>query len=309
MRRIRLSGWLALAALVLTVGGPLSLSAQTASPQQSNDEKKTADVKNGEQTSSEDVVLVAVAEAPPAAAAKVPALPAPAPPPRPFSFRWTGLYFGVHIGHGSGNADTTITPLPTAAIFINLAPTTLQPDPGGVLGGGQVGFNWQRGKFVFGAEADLTGSGMDGTDDVSPIIQNNGTPFPGAGFLIAHQDTSWVGTLRPRLGVTLVPRLLVYGTAGLAYGHVAFSADSDFRPVGTEHYPAAFDKTKKGWTAGAGAEIAILKRWTVKGEYLYYDLGSETFTANPVPPLPPFQVRYNWETTAQTIKFGLNFKF
>ena len=310
MRTIRLSGWLALAALVIMVGGPLSLSAQTASPQQPNDEKKTADVKNGEQTPSEGVVLVAVAEAPPAAAAKVSALPAPAPPHIPFSFRWTGFYIGVHIGHGSGSSDTAFNPLPTAAQFVNLAPQTLHPDPGGILGGGQFGADWQHGHFVLGAEFDISASGMDGTKTITPITQNNGTPFPGAGFVSAHQDTDWVMMFRPRVGVTPVPRLLVYGTGGVAFAHVTEFAITDFRPVGTTRYPAFFDDTKKGWVAGAGAEVRLTRRFSVKGEYLHYNLGTDSKTVSAIPLLPPFQVGYTFgDTTANIVNFGLNFRF
>jgi outer membrane immunogenic protein len=309
MRTIRWSGWLALAALVIMVGGPLSLSAQTASPQQSNDEKKTADVKNAGQTPSEAVVLVAVAEAPPAAA-KVPATPAPKPHSGSSSFRWTGFYVGGHIGYGMGSANMTVAPLPSAATFVNLAPTQLHPDPSGMIEGFQGGFNWQRGPVVFGAEVDHSFTGMKGTKIISPIIQNNGTVFPGAGNnLTSSQATDWVGSVRARLGVTPIPRLLLYGTGGAAYGHVTFFANTDFKPVGTENYPAFIEKNKRGWIGGAGVELGLATHFTARFEYLYYDLGNEEFTASPHPPLPPFGIRYNWATSAQIVSGGFNFKF
>jgi outer membrane immunogenic protein len=74
-------------------------------------------------------------------------------------------------------------------------------------------------------------------------------------------------------------------------------------------YPASFSKTKTGWTAGGGVEVGISKRWSWKAEYLYYDLGRESFTANPVPANPPFQVAYRWETRAHTFTTGINFRF
>jgi outer membrane immunogenic protein len=226
------------------------------------------------------------------------------------SYSWTGIYVGVHIGHGSGTSDTTFNPLPTATQFVNLAPQTLAPDPSGALGGGQFGANWQHGHFVLGAEFDFSASGMDGTKTITPITQNNGTPFPGAGFVSAHQDTRWVSTLRPRLGVTLVPRLLVYGTGGLAFAYVHESAITDFRPVGTTQYPAAINGTKKGWVGGFGAEIGLTRRWSVKGEYLHYNLGTDSQTVNATPLLPPFQVAYTFgDTTANIVNFGLNFRF
>ena len=226
------------------------------------------------------------------------------------SYNWTGLYLGLHVGNGWGNGDMGVTPLPSAATFVNLKPSIEHPTVIGPVGGGQVGFNWQRGRLVLGAETDFSGCAMGGDDTVHPIVQNNGTPFPGpANHLTTHQDTKWIGTLRPRVGVTVTPNVLLYGTGGLAYGHVRYSANTDFRTAGTEQYPAAFSKTKKGWTVGAGVECAIASRWTVKTEYLYYNLGHESVLANPVPPLPPFQVGYDWKTTASLVTIGLNFKF
>ncbi|MEY2489355.1 MAG: outer rane immunogenic protein [Verrucomicrobiota bacterium] len=230
------------------------------------------------------------------------------PPSCPIN--WTGFYLGLHAGYGWGKGDTSVDPLPTAAAFINLAPTTFQPDVKGFLGGAQLGYNHQIGCFVFGLETDFSGTSMDGSSTLSPIIQNNGTPFPGAGNNITvSQDVNWMGTLRGRLGFTPTCRLLLYGTGGLAYGDVDYFGNTEFRPVGTVNYPASASETRVGWTVGGGAELALTTHWSVKLEYLYFDLGDKTITANPVGPLPPFQVRYNWETTAHTVNAGLNFKF
>ncbi|HMF90239.1 MAG TPA: outer membrane protein [Candidatus Angelobacter sp.] len=280
----------------------LALTAAAAYGQQQPSQEK--------ETNSLDAVLLAsAAPAPPKVEVTAPALPAPPPPPSS-GFNWTGFYVGVNIGWGSGSADTFVNPLPTAAQFINLKPQTLSPDPSGIMGGGQVGFNWQHGHFVLGAEFDMSASGMDGTKTVTPIIQNNGTPFPGAGFVSAHQDTDWVASLRPRLGVTLVPRLLVYGTGGVAWAHVTDFAITDFRPVGTTRYPAFIDDTKTGWIAGGGAEIGLSRRWSVRGEFLHYNVGTDSRTVNAIPLLPPFQVAYTiGDTTANTFNFGLNFRF
>lgn len=149
---------------------------------------------------------------------------------------------------------------------------------------------------------------MKGDVTVTPITQDNGTTFPGAGFVTAGQKTSYVGTLRGRAGVAL-GKVFIYGTAGLAYGHVRFTADSDFRPVGTVHYPADLTKTKTGAVGGVGGEFGLTKHISWKLEYLYYDLRKESATENPSTPLPPFQVRYNWQTRANTFNAGINVRF
>ena len=41
--------------------------------------------------------------------------------------------------------------------------TNTGANPSGLLGGGQVGFNWQSGQFVYGAETDIQASGANDT--------------------------------------------------------------------------------------------------------------------------------------------------
>jgi outer membrane immunogenic protein len=290
--------WLSLSTQVLTVGGLLTLSAQ-------------AQIQNQPQLSQNraaDAVTVTEAGPASAATAPVPALPKPILPP-PSTNKWTGFYGGGHVGYGWGRADTSFTPLPTAASFGDMAPTTLRPDPKGVIAGGQVGYNKEFSPWVVGGEFSVSWSKMKGDATVTPIIRNNGSPFTGTGFLTTHQDTSWFGTLRPRLGIlpTSSHKLLLYGTAGFAFGHVNYSANSDFRPGGTIQYPVAFSKTKHGWTAGGGAEIAVAPHVSLNLEYLYYKLADEAIIGNPSPTNPPFQVGYNWQTKANIFSVGVNF--
>jgi outer membrane immunogenic protein len=237
-----------------------------------------------------------------------------APPP---GFSWTGFYIGANVGYGWGDGDTSFTPLPTAAGFANLAPTTLSPKPAGFLGGGQVGFNWQTGMAVWGLEADLDGSGITGSVTQSPIIQNNGTSFGAGSAVTASENLKWFGTVRGRLGFTPADRWLVYATGGLAYAQVNYAANSNFIPPGTQQYPANFTQTHTGWTAGGGVEWAFANNWSAKIEGLYYDLGNVSSTANGVPGLaagacgsgPAFcQVGYTWKTTGEMVRGGLNFK-
>ena len=73
-----------------------------------------------------------------------PALAAEPPLPAP---SWTGFYLGLHGGWGWGTTriqDETFT-----SVF---NPTVMKYD--GPLAGGQVGFNWQLGSVVLGAEVD-----------------------------------------------------------------------------------------------------------------------------------------------------------
>lgn len=259
------------------------------------------------------VVALLSAAAMGAASAQAADLPVKAPPisPPPV-FSWTGFYAGGNVGYGWGDADTSFTPLPSAAAFVNLAPTTLSPDPGGIIGGLQIGYNWQINQFVLGAEADFQATGIDGNATQIPIIQNNGTAFATAGQLNASERISWLGTVRGRIGWAFAPTWLAYATGGLAYGEVHYSANTDFISGGCAacvQYPASIDKTKVGWTVGGGLEWAFANMWSAKVEYLYVDLGDESTTANPSPANPPFQVSYNWKTQINIVRVGLNYHF
>ena len=303
--RNSLFGWLIVSGLAMVLGAtaPISTSAQ--------DKKDSSTATNGTEGSDPPASRSEARSMASTIGSARPNSPAPAPTT---SYNWKGGYVGGHAGWGRGRANTSFTPLPNATQFIDMTPTTLRPKPSGFNGGAQGGYNWQTGRFVIGGEADISWSRMSGTATVTPIIKNNGTPFPGAGFLTAHQDTKWFGTLRGRMGITPTPRVLLYGTGGLAYGHVNYSANADFRPgVPTPilffQYPVSLSKTKTGWTVGGGVEVGIKKHWSWKAEYLYYDLGNQSITANPIPANPPFQVAYRWETKAHTFNAGINFRF
>ncbi|HST29984.1 MAG TPA: outer membrane beta-barrel protein [Chthoniobacterales bacterium] len=237
---------------------------------------------------------------------------APAPAPE-CDFTWTGFYVGANFGYGWGNADTDFDPLPDAATFVDLEPTSLNPDPDGFIGGGQIGFNWQWNKWlVLGIESDFQGTDMEGDETRSPIqdIFNAGLNSPDS-FLAAHERMQWFGSTRGRIGFAPWCRVLLYATGGVAYGNVDYSANTNFQNGVT--YPVSFTQTEVGWTVGGGFEYAIGHHWTVKAEYLYYDLGNEGRTQNQLffgaPQGPPFFVHYNFETSGNIVRGGLNFKF
>src|SRR5438128_1112183 len=101
----------------------------------------------------------------PAIAADMP-LKAPilkAPPPL-----WTGFYLGGNIGYSWGFSDSTLT-FSDAASGAVLASTSSKFQLNGLIGGGQIGHNWQTGSWVLGLEADIQASAQKGdTSSVCP---------------------------------------------------------------------------------------------------------------------------------------------
>jgi outer membrane immunogenic protein len=116
-------------------------------------------------------------------------------------------------------------------------------DPSGGIFGATLGYNWQMGALVTGIEGDISWSGLRDSN---------------AGL---RTENNWLGTVRGRLGYN-AGRWMPYVTGGLAVGDI----DSRVTGVGSS------DKTKAGWTVGAGVEAAIAGPWTAKVEYLYVDL-------------------------------------
>jgi len=123
---------------------------------------------------------------------------------------------------------------------------------------------------------------------------------------------AYLGTVRARFGYLASPTLLAYATGGLAYGNVSGSAGFTttnpaypaigFGPTwGTANF---FSATRAGWTLGAGFEWMFAPSFSVKAEYLYYDLGSVTYVlgSSGAVALPGFVgAGSQWFTNASTV--------
>jgi outer membrane immunogenic protein len=206
---------------------------------------------------------------------------APVYVPAPPLISWTGFYGGLNIGGGwvdGGNtanlayADPAFPVLAAPAGFTTpnlfLLPGATTGTSAGVVGGGQIGFNYQFGtSFLIGVEADMqgtsmsAGSGSNLTAFPSPYAATN-LLLPLAGSAGGNLGLPWFGTVRGRIGYLVTPSLLVYGTGGFAYG-------------GAEAF--GYSATLTGWTAGGGVEWMFMPNWSAKLEYLHAEFGSGDF--------------------------------
>jgi outer membrane immunogenic protein len=227
------------------------------------------------------------------------------------AYNWTGFYAGVNAGYGWGNTNTDISFLPSAVAF-GEAPFTINSSPSGFIGGIQAGYNYQFGKWVLGIEADISGASITGSGGNNALLRfPSGAINPGA-FSTVSQKMDWFGTVRPRLGVTPIDRVLVYATGGLAYGHVSYSTLTQFPATPPIQYQGTDSTTRVGWTVGGGLEWALMGNWSVKAEYLYYNLGTDTIIApSQFPALTAlgFVVQNTFETKGSIARAGLNYKF
>jgi outer membrane immunogenic protein len=157
-------------------------------------------------------------------------------------YSWAGPYLGGNLGYAWGSVDNNLT------------------KPSGFVGGVQAGYNWQPSpSFVFGVEGDIQATGADET------------------FAPWKFSNPWFGTVRGRAGYAF-SNILVYGTAGLAFGELR-----------GETFGLSESHANAGWTAGVGAEFGFGQAgftrggWSAKVEYLYVDLANTNFTITGVP--------------------------
>ena len=191
---------------------------------------------------------------------------------------WTGIYFGVNAGYGwaSGSSTTvfgggltnaglpappgTTTPLGRGATELGGTALFSSSSPRGGIAGGQIGFNWQAGMVVFGAELDAQWSGQ--SDTVSLICT---PPKPGCTASEAIKIRS-LTTGRARVGLAF-DWLMPYVTAGAAL--VNARDDLTVNVGGVSALFPPLSNTSLGWTAGAGVDIALSSNWSARLEYLH----------------------------------------
>jgi outer membrane immunogenic protein len=161
---------------------------------------------------------------------------------------WAGWYIGVHAGAAWQNAQTD-----SSAFDFGYGSTSASKT--GFIGGGQIGYNWQHGNFVFGLEGDI--SGLTGGKATAHLPDT---------YAALQSQIRWLSTVRSRFGLA-VGDTMVYATAGVAIGGVKNSLVS----AGCCSYSDS--KTKVGWTVGGGVEHMLNRNWTIGLEGLFVDLG------------------------------------
>ena len=154
-------------------------------------------------------------------------------------FTWGGLYGGLNGQLAVGS-------------FTN-GGNQVFGSPFGGLGGATLGYNYQQGQLLVGAEADAEFGSISGHG-------NFGTATNSSGVI------NGLGTIRARVGYIFNQRLLIHATGGYAgtmlNGKISDYAFSPNYVLNEGHY-------LNGYAVGAGVEYALTTKISIKGEYLF----------------------------------------
>ncbi len=223
---------------------------------------------------------------------------------------WSGFYIGVNATGSrdkvSAEADLQVNQISNLVVTgrgIVVVPATGRDlDASGndtsAFGGAQVGYQWQAGTIVFGAEAEF--DPFERSAAVSQAYALPATILAPASTADAMRDVSignqW--SVRARLGAAL-GRTLVYATGGYASARARLTSIDSYTnpggptppgsggpgnptfnsgPEGPVVTTASARRNMGGWTGGIGVEQALGRRFSAALEYRHTDLGAKDFS-------------------------------
>jgi outer membrane immunogenic protein len=181
---------------------------------------------------------------------KAPAMAAP--------YNWAGLYVGGNVGLAS-----------VRNCYVYQSASNFNFDDGcqtksGFIGGGQIGFNWQTGNWVFG---------LEGSGDWASIKASAPGQFFTGDLISSKANSIFLATARAGYAWD---RSLLYVKGGAAFVHSSY--ERGIVPAGPAF--ATGSETRAGWTVGAGWEYGFAPNWSAALEYDYIGGGTKSVTLN-----------------------------
>jgi len=223
-------------------------------------------------------------------------------------YNWSGFYAGIHAGYTFGDRTTVDTTGVLPVNIGNVATGARAPFVGvnrdGFIGGGQMGWNWQANSpWVWGLEADISYTDVRSTTNFVTLLPPANSPLNNS----LSSRMEYFGTVRGRLGYAW-DRTMIYATGGLAYGQIENAAVFN-NAANAVQFAGSTRNTKTGYTVGGGIEHAWMANWTVKAEYLYYDLGRNDVTVAAIPGVGTGAYISSFKNDGHIVRAGLNYKF
>ncbi|MEE4453022.1 TonB-dependent receptor domain-containing protein [Novosphingobium resinovorum] len=213
-----------------------------------------------------------------------------------FDGDWSGFHLGVTTGYGQVVSKGRTTDAAGVADAISVTESA-DVNHGDMQWGGLAGYDFDLGgDWVAGFEANFTRMRNSTTRyAIAQEVQNtingyyNMAPDQEAQAATKY-DFEWMATARARLGFK-TGRALFYGIGGVAFlrekqqrtQYIDTASPDNLYPDGPYGYmtESSFTesarKTRKGWTIGAGAEVAMGSRWSLRAEYSYARFAGKDF--------------------------------
>jgi outer membrane immunogenic protein len=250
---------------------------------------------------------------------------------------WGGFHVGVHGGYAStnwsvdsGGSDSVLDLIPDGI------PGSFDFSDDGFIGGVQAGYSWVFGpgglqnswnepgvptaalralnsssneppSILFGLEADISVLSADAEED---ITRGCVCPGPGQRDVRTHTepDLDFLGTIRARAGLVF-GNFLIFGTGGLAVGQVDLDATVDVDPDDLT-FKRSRSVTEAGYVFGGGIEHAIADRFSIRAEYLHYDLGTQDiWLPDTTGGAPNDFVKLKYGLSGDIVRVGINYRF
>lgn len=258
-----------------------------------------------------------------AQAADMPVKARPMPAPAPVMYNWTGVYIGGHIGGAWINRDGDHRFDSDSRCIHSryYGPVCFEDhghgrNNGNFIAGGQLGFNYQFGQYVWGIEGQISAVVNNDDDEACGFFRWGEV----RDHLFRCRDRSnWVATLAARLGVAVgqTGNWLIYVKGGAAFADARFDmrrrADCtwEFCSDTDDFFFNNDNDVRIGWMVGAGVEWGAWGNWSWKLEWNFMDFGNQNdrfdhFIAN-----CGCSIRHNFDRDHQVnvVKFGLNYRF
>ena len=209
--------------------------------------------------------VIALGLAGPASAADLPARTYTKAPPVYVApmYDWSGFYIGANGGWGQARRNPHVDLL---GVDVDLGSHTAT----GAVAGGQFGYRWQTGAWVFGLEAQGNWADIRGSHDLSFL----GVVLPG---VTANSELDAFGLFTGQLGYAW-NNVLIYAKGGAAIASNRHNLD-----VLGVNVLTSSTSTRWSGTVGAGLEYGFAPNWSVAIEYDHIFLGNRNVDFRTVP--------------------------
>lgn len=226
---------------------------------------------------------------------------------------WTGPYLGITAGWNSTSSDSNATlggawasegtALQTL-VSTNLS--TKQSTNNGNIGA-HLGYNFQTGGLVLGAEFEASAIGGKDVRTTDPVVYNSSLNY----VITNTIDPKSLMAIKARLGAAIGSSTMVYATGGWAWvdaNHAAgITSSGNYKKLGE------LSKTHNGFIIGAGLEHKLDSHLSVRAQYDYTDQGDVSYTTAYLPgssfTSPVYSETISQDLRMHLIRVGVSYHF